>query len=169
MKWKIEIHGNATAGNFGFQLLGNRLYVIDRDLYCINTTDGSIIWQKPHIFGGPAGLIIADDKLIVASDHLNPSLYAFSLTTGDLLWKEPLSGTASPLQFHNCVIYTVGGGDGLLHAIDVSSGKHLYKMTSPDEEKNSNLFFDNCTVDHENNSIILTNFKYLMRYKLPDY
>jgi outer membrane protein assembly factor BamB len=169
IKWKLEIKGNATLGNFGYQVLGDRLYVVDRDLYCINIYDGSILWQQPDIFGGPGELIIADYKLIVATNHLNPSLMAFNLMTGAVIWNEPLSGTASPLQFHDCVLYTVGGGDGLLHAVDVSSGKHLYKMVSPDTQQNSDLYFDNCTVDHDNNKIILTNFRYLMSYQLPEY
>ena len=169
IRWKKEFPGKGTLGNWGYATMDNRLYVIERKLYCINMEDGSILWEQPDIYGGPAGLIIADNKLIVGSNHYNPSLYAFDLFTGEILWKEPISGTASPLQYHSCVVYTVGGGDGLLHAVDVSTGRHLYTMASPDLAQNDYLFFDNCTVDPATNSIFLTNFKYLLKYQLPEY
>ena len=168
MRWRKEISGKGQIGNWGYQILENRLYVIDRNLYCINTEDGSTIWEQPEIYGGPGRFIIADNKLIAGSNHLDPAIYAFDLFTGEILWKESMPGTLSPLQFHNCIIYTVGGGDGLLHALDVSTGKHHYTMESPDYAANSNLFFNTVSVDTATNSLILTNFKYVLRYQIAE-
>jgi outer membrane protein assembly factor BamB len=42
----------------------------------------------------------------------------------------------------------VGGGDGLLHAVDANTGAHLYKFRCPDETVNSDFWWQrNVTVD----------------------
>jgi outer membrane protein assembly factor BamB len=61
--------------------------------------------------------------------------------TGKLLWKEQNTGTCSELTYLNGVLYYLGGGDGLLHAVDAQTGKHLWKIPSPDLKINSGAWF----------------------------
>ena len=35
----------------------------------------------------------------------------------------------------------MGGGDGLLHAVEVATGKHLWRLQSPDQKGNRGAFF----------------------------
>jgi outer membrane protein assembly factor BamB len=41
--------------------------------------------------------------------------------------------------YMNGVVYYSGGGDGHLHAVDVQTGKHIWRLDSP--EKSSSAFF----------------------------
>jgi outer membrane protein assembly factor BamB len=41
----------------------------------------------------------------------------------------------------NGVVYFTGGGDGLLHAVEIETGKHLWRLQSPDLKHNRGAWF----------------------------
>jgi len=47
---------------------------------------------------------------------------------GDIIWKTFSSGTNSEISYLNGVVYFVGGSTGKLHAIDINTGKTVWKI-----------------------------------------
>lgn len=100
-------------------------------------------WHQPNAGHGTSGCILVPEKdlIIFNAETSSTTLYALNLANGNQRWSAPSSGTSSRLQYMNGVVYWVGGGDGRLHAVDVDSGKTLWKIKSPDEKHNSRAFF----------------------------
>ncbi len=112
----------------------------DRSIICLNLYTGKRLWKKDFPNGFTfSGFIIADGTLLANSE--DTYLYALDPDTGQQLWKEKSSGTSSKMSHLNGVVYFVGGGDGLLHAVDIATGKHLWRIHSPDLEVNSGAWF----------------------------
>jgi outer membrane protein assembly factor BamB len=84
-------------------------------------------------------MILADNKLFSACE--DRMLYCLDVLTGRILWEEQNTGTCSELSYLNGVLYYLGGGDGLLHAVDANTGRHLWKVSSPDLKANSGAWF----------------------------
>ena len=115
-------------------------------------------------------MIMADGKLVIGTEGLKPMHHALDPDTGEILWSTRTSGTCSTMEYHNCVIYFTGGGDGKLHALNASTGEHLYKLTSPDYAQNSNLYFGTAlTVDKKTNRLYTHNWYNALCYQLPEY
>lgn len=169
--WQREIDspGGNTLGPHTPAIYGEHIYLGGSEIYCINHLTGEVKWTYADRGAGAAGMVIADGKLIIGSEGWEANIYALDPDSGALLWSVPYGGNAHQFQVHNCVAYTVSGGDGLLYAVDIHSGKNLFEMSSPDREDDNRLSFGNCTVDPETNQIYLTNYRYLMCYALPEY
>jgi outer membrane protein assembly factor BamB len=84
-------------------------------------------------------MILANNKLFSACE--DRILYCVDALTGIVLWREQNTGTCSELTYLNGVVYYLGGGDGLLHAVDAETGKHLWKISSPDLKKSQDAWF----------------------------
>ncbi len=112
---------------------------------CNNVYTGKSVWKKSFTTRF-YGLAVDGDKVLVNSSFDNQyntaNLYALDRETGSQLWRTPSSGSSSRLVTLNGVAYFVGGGDGYLHAVDIETGKHIWRLVSPDEEHNSDAFFD---------------------------
>ena len=121
-------------------------FAADPYIFAIDLMSGEIIWKrhfgdKVH-FTFPEFILIPEKNLIVFNaETSSTTLFALDLTSGSTVWSEPSSGTSSQSQYLNGVVYFVGGGDGLLHAVDIDTGKHLWKISSPDLAINSNAWF----------------------------
>ncbi|MFP4096221.1 MAG: PQQ-binding-like beta-propeller repeat protein [Cyclobacteriaceae bacterium] len=109
-----------------------------KSLFCYEIATGNKLWER-SFSEGFSDMIVVEDKLI--GNNEDRFLYAFDPDTGRQLWKEQSSGTSSPLAYLNGVVYFTGGGDGLLHAVEVETGQHLWRIRSPDLEHNSGAWF----------------------------
>ncbi|TAH10838.1 MAG: hypothetical protein EAZ14_07265, partial [Runella slithyformis] len=101
---------------------------------------GQQIWERG--FRGNflfSGFLIADGLLVANCE--DTYMYGLDPNTGLDLWREKSSGTSTRLVYQDGVVYFSGGGDGLLHAVDIQKGKHLWKLQSPDFKKNSGAYF----------------------------
>ena len=125
---RLEVYQNRAFASF------------ENEIVCYDLYDGTVLWKKPFDNSFTfSGYIVADGVLLANNE--DTYLYGIDPTTGRELWKEKSSGTSSHLVAHNGIVYFVGGGDGLLHAVEIATGKHVWKIRSPDEEKNSGAFF----------------------------
>ena len=126
----------------GPQLIHEGLgYIVsDEGLNCYNIANGKIIWRKAFSAGPFISNIIVEDEVLL---YLIEDTYLYGLDplTGEQLWREKASGTSSHMVALNGVVYFVGGGDGLLHAVEIETGKHLWKIVSPDLATNSDAWF----------------------------
>ena len=113
----------------------------DYKIITYDVASGDILWTKDFPGGGFtfSGYIVADGILLFNNE--DTYLYAMDPYTGKLLWKEKSSGTSSKMATLNGIVYYVGGGDGLLHAVEIATGKHLWRIRSPDLERSSGAFF----------------------------
>ena len=64
-------------------------------------------------------------------------LYAIKLNDNNIKWKTKISGTPGHIKISEDKIFVVGGGDGLLHCIDIKNGQ--LKFSIP-EKKSASLF-----------------------------
>lgn len=168
--WETTVGGVGTIFNKPVRYKES-VFVAHSSIHRLDLDDGSIIWEK-EIEGGVgfAGMIMADGKLVIGTEGLKPMHHALNPETGDILWTTRTTGTASTMEYHNCVIYFTGGGDGKLHALNANTGEHLYILTSPDYAQNSNLYFGNSlAIDKATNRLYTHNWYNALCYQLPEY
>ncbi len=144
-KWvyeRVVLNGPDQFSNVNWAKLYNgKLYHSSgRSMQCNDVMTGEELWRSSFDQGFvSSGFIIEEGKIFANND--NRYTYCLDPQTGRQLWKEESSGSASPISYLNGVLYFMGGGDGRLHAIDATSGKHLWRLRSPDVDKNSGAFF----------------------------
>jgi outer membrane protein assembly factor BamB len=88
---------------------------------------GAQYWRKR--FDGEiffSNMLIEEGKLIINNE--DQFVYAFDPISGRQLWKIPGSGTSSFMSFMNGVVYFNGGATGRLHAVDIRSGKTVWRI-----------------------------------------
>ena len=145
-KWVYD-NVATTAPNYGTTVDGlpviynDKVYhSVGRHFTCHDLATGAKVWERA--FGGNflfSGFIIADGIIVANSE--DTYIYGLDPATGSERWQEKSSGTSTRLVYQDGVVYYAGGGDGLLHAVDVQTGKHLWKLQSPDFRTNSDAYF----------------------------
>jgi hypothetical protein len=124
------------------QIWQNKIYLCGAGfITCYDAVSGKYIWRVSingnFLF---SGFIIQNGK-IYANDSFG-NLHCIDAVTSKEYWVEPTSGTSSDIVYLDGVVYLVGGGDGLLHAIDAETGTTLWKVKSPDASKYNDGNFD---------------------------
>jgi outer membrane protein assembly factor BamB len=110
---------------------------------CSDLMTGERIWETQLPKGNEtyahAGILIENDKVYANSD--GGHLICINANNGSIRWNIVSSGTSTALSYLNGVVYFVGGGDGKLHAVDAETGEYLWKIESPDLQKNKSAIF----------------------------
>ncbi len=136
---RAVLNEGGTEGAWSATLHGQYMYFSSiRELYCFEVITGRRIWTIPFSQSF-SSLLIAEGKLY--GNNEDRFTYCLDPATGRQLWKEQSAGTSTPLTYLNGVLYFLGGGDGKLHAIDANTGKHLWRVESPDLKQNSGAWF----------------------------
>jgi outer membrane protein assembly factor BamB len=135
-----------------------RLYsFLGAKIFCHDLETGEHLWFKeldrPIVSSDP---VIANNTLYVNDE--SKTLSALNLETGQLLWKTATAGTCRDLKYMNEVLYVVGGSDGLLYAVDATNGQFFYKFRCPDENRSSQFFWQNVTVDPSTKRLYATSY-----------
>ncbi len=78
---------------------------------------------------------------MIVMDDGRRKLVAFNTATGNKLWEETSAGTNSYLSELNGVVYYGSSGDGRIHAVDIETGKHLWRLKSYDSYKDERYFY----------------------------
>ena len=120
-------------GNIGVMGLAKKLIAFE-------LTCGELLWEQEFTNTFTFSGYIATDGMILANNE-DTYLYAFDASNGELRWKVKSSGTSSKMEVLNGIVYFVGGGDGLLHAVEVATGEHLWRLKSPDLDLHPGAFF----------------------------
>ena len=112
------------------KVYNNKLYAwVGKNIVCHNLATGEQIWRKPFpqdfLF---SGFIIEDDKIIANNE--DTYTYCLNPENGNIIWKTESSGTSGRMSYLNGIVYFVGGSTGKLHAIDVSTGDHVWKISA---------------------------------------
>ncbi len=144
-KWvyqKVAINSNKETSGCGFLTFkeGKIYFASSKAIHCNDAMTGKEIWRSNiGTFSFFSSMAIENGRFYAACE--DRFLYCLDINTGQVLWKEQNTGTCSPISYLNGVLYYLGGGDGKLHAVDADTGKHLWKLNSPDITKNSGAFF----------------------------
>ncbi|MCK4664105.1 MAG: PQQ-like beta-propeller repeat protein [Bacteroidales bacterium] len=118
----------------------NKFYAnIGHELVCHNITTGEQIWSKQFtqdfMF---SGFIIEEGKIIANNENL--TLYCLDPETGNEIWTGEGAGTSSRMSYLNGIVYFVGGSDGKFHAVDISTGKTVWRLNAEIIEDYDGLF-----------------------------
>jgi outer membrane protein assembly factor BamB len=70
---------------------------------------------------------LIEEGMLIANNE-DQFVYAFDPISGRQLWKTPGSGTSSKMSYMNGVVYFNGGASSKLHAVDIRSGKTVWKI-----------------------------------------
>lgn len=91
-------------------------------------------------------------------------MYALDPTLGSIIWQSKTTTSASSLLFYmNGIVYMTGLGDGRLYAIDVKTGKFIWKHSCPYENGKPSSF--TVTVTGDKDRIYVNSFLNLYCYK----
>ncbi|MEN8857156.1 MAG: PQQ-binding-like beta-propeller repeat protein [Flavobacteriaceae bacterium] len=102
---------------------------IGHQLVCHDIATGNQVWIRdfPQDFMF-SGFIIEDNKIIANNE--DTYTYCLNPENGNIIWKTESSGTSGRMSYLNGIVYFVGGSTGKLHAIDVSTGDHVWKISA---------------------------------------
>jgi len=70
---------------------------------------------------------LIEEGMLIANNE-DQFVYAFDPISGRQLWKTPGSCTSSKMSYMNGVVYFNGGATGRLHAVDIRSGKTVWRI-----------------------------------------
>jgi outer membrane protein assembly factor BamB len=109
---------------------------------CRNLYTGDIIWKNVNVsdYYSFAGFIIVGNKMIVMENN-NRQIIAFNTENGNEIWAETSAPTICYMSELNGVVYYASSADGRVHAVDIETGKHLWRLKSYDATNNEREFF----------------------------
>jgi hypothetical protein len=162
----IVLNEPSSIGNIENPLVKHNNTVITNigtNLFCYDYLTGEKVWSRDfdHVFKF-SGYEISEGILIANCE--NKILYGINLETGQTLWTGEGAGTSSRLHDRvlNGVLYFVGGSSGAFHAVDIKTGKTLWRL-DPYNYEESNAYWNVGTVycsdlgDDKNGYIIIQN------------
>jgi outer membrane protein assembly factor BamB len=123
---------------------GKVYFAMASNVVCHDLQSGKQLWKTESLgwVADASYTFIADNKIIGHADGSQAKTFAIDLITGKIAWQEKDAGTMmGEFLYMNKTIYYVSSGDGLLHILDATTGKHLYKLECPGEKANSNDYF----------------------------
>jgi len=135
--WKYEtegpITGSAVAAD-GKVYFGSQ----DKNIYCLNARNGSLIWKFPTDYKVRSTPAVVDGKLYTGAD--DGSIYCINANTGSQIWNEDIDGTyngdleyrfsgqwmlrSSPIIVGNRLY--VGALDGKLYCLNTATGSVVW-------------------------------------------
>ncbi|MBX7164256.1 MAG: PQQ-like beta-propeller repeat protein [Saprospiraceae bacterium] len=101
-------------------------------VFCNDLWTGDSIWTQEFKGNFLFGSCTYDQGTLYAAAE-GDGYYALDAETGAIKWKgERAPGTSSRMVVLNGVLYYINGGDGRLWALDLATGKTLWRLKSPD-------------------------------------
>ena len=101
-------------------------------VFCNDLWTGDSIWTQEFKGNFLFGSCTYDQGTLYCAAE-GDGYYALDAETGAIKWKgERAPGTSSRMVVLNGVLYYINGGDGRLWALDLATGKTLWRLKSPD-------------------------------------
>jgi outer membrane protein assembly factor BamB len=135
--WSREV----GAGFSSFAIVGNRLYTggtkdKQQTVICLDTITGAVFWERPfepemtdpdpNLHGPRATPAVSNNRVYMMGSHAR--VFCFDAATGETVWEHELHGkphwgySGSVLIDGNLAIFSAGGKDGSLRALDKATG-----------------------------------------------
>jgi outer membrane protein assembly factor BamB len=152
----------------------DNLSIIDKDkiyipaygkIICINKNTGELLWQN-NVNGNTSssGILFPENNLLYVNTEFG--VYCINPETGAVIWSKlngEKEGNSSRMQYHNGVIYYIGGG--MFHARDANTGEKLLFFEAPSFAKDGGAFFQPVmTIDQENDKIYTASYTHAYCY-----
>jgi outer membrane protein assembly factor BamB len=125
---KLMAPPTVNTGAYEPKIYNGKLYAwVGKNIVCHDLETGEQLWIRsfPQDFLF-SGFIIVEDKIIANNE--DTFTYCLDPNNGNIIWKTETSGTSGRMSYLNGIVYFVGGSSGKLHAIDINTGKHVWKI-----------------------------------------
>ncbi|MCF0075281.1 PQQ-like beta-propeller repeat protein [Dyadobacter sp. CY261] len=119
---------------------GKIYHSVGRFITCHDLLTGERKWYQTFTQDFLMSGFIVSDGVVVANCE-DTYIYGFDVNSGAQLWREKSSGSSTKLFAQEGFVYFAGGGDGLLHAVEIKTGRTWWKLESPDLKKNGYAYF----------------------------
>ena len=162
-----DILGGGSA-NISY-VWNNNIYLhANESMMCINLISKDIIWQS--YIGGTNSCNFFVEKGVLIANPIDRNLFGFNPHTGETIWHETDSGsTCSNMTYFDGIVYFGSLGRGLLYAVDIETGEHIWAEKSPNKDKFSSSAFVNGVAIDTINRVLYTDDEYfVMAIKLPE-
>jgi len=112
------------------------------NIQCWDRFTGELIWKKsfPNGFNSSSIELIPEHNVIVGCNNVE-NTYCLDMDTGNTIWVNDATSSASRVHYQDDVIYIAGGSSGKFHAIDVVTGEDIWAIKSPDTKHDSQAYF----------------------------
>jgi outer membrane protein assembly factor BamB len=163
-EWK-----NVPWSNSSLYIFDDKIYSSGNDtMYCVDIISKEIIWKEYIGQNAFSNFFIEKNVLIVNPD--NRTIMGLNPQTGETIWQETDSGsTCSNMHYHDGIVYFSSLGRGLLYAVDIETGEHIWAEKTPNKQAYSNANFGmGITIDKENGYLYTTDAYFVMAIKLPE-
>jgi outer membrane protein assembly factor BamB len=135
----IDVSEGSDRGAVGFnlQIYNDRVYFTNNSggnpakLHCHDILSGQKVWEFNFTGVFTDNFDISEDGILVVNSEQIPTTVGIDANTGRQLWRVETGGTAGPVAIMNGVAYFAGASDGRLNAIDIYTGKFLYRLHPP--------------------------------------
>jgi len=122
--------GNSTTAGFT-EYYNRKFYVTDQtNIYCYSRKTAELLWQKEFPAQIDAMNIIEDHNKIIIN-CVNYTSYCINADSNTQIWQENTAASTSNIYYQDGVVYFIGGDTGKLHALDINTGKHYWKVVVP--------------------------------------
>jgi len=74
--------------------------------------------------------VIEDHNKIIIN-CVNYTSYCINADSNTQIWQENTAASTSNIYYQDGVVYFIGGDTGKLHALDINTGKHYWKVVVP--------------------------------------
>ena len=97
-------------------------------VFCINRSDGKILWMKKIFWGTPESIQYDDDNIYFAVY----SIFALDKDDGTTIWEYTLDdfSATKPLLKDNAIFLATSGGT--MYKVDVKNGKKIWEVSLPE-------------------------------------
>ena len=127
LKWKFTTEGpiKGTATIFG-----DKVYIgsEDKNIYCLNLSDGSKVWSKTLSDIVESSSLILDEDLIIGTADGN--LYRLNGKSGQEKWvykaEDRFAGAANWFSKNSQKIIVAGNYDNFVHAVNFEDGSKIW-------------------------------------------
>lgn len=103
----------------------------DRLFLCVRALDGSVVWRIPTELLPTSLSAVADGVVVLGVEDVETprvTYHALGIEDGSELWRvDQRESSSSPSIFEGKVVF--GGGDFFAHALDLKTGKEIWKSS----------------------------------------
>jgi outer membrane protein assembly factor BamB len=137
-------------------------------MYCVDIISKEIIWKEYIGQNAFSNFFIEKNVLIVNPD--NRTLMGLNPYTGETIWQETDSGaTCSNMIYFDGIVYFGSIGTGMLYAVDIETGEHIWAEKSPNKDRfSSSAFVNGVAIDTVNRVLYTDDEYFVMAIKLPE-
>jgi PQQ-like domain len=168
-EWKLEDFEDERSIDINPPAIdGNHLFLHSKNyVYCLDLTDGSLVWKKYFADDIYFGNIVQHKNTIIlhGDDH---GLWALDKSNGAIVWYNNSTGTVVEMLYFDGIVYYVSVGSGRLYAINAETGATIWAEYSRTKKPNATFGLSTVVIDPERRYLYTADSYFMMCVKLPE-